>query len=169
MSGAGGRSGSGLFRLAVVLKGADGVVQLLGALVLIAVPPSLITGAANAVITRDLLGDHNGTLAHHLSRAAADFADGSTRTFAICYLLLHAVVKLGLVVALWREVVAAFPVACVVLLAFVAYEVARAVRTGSVGLAVFGALDLLVVALVWREFRRLRRAAPAPAGPAVGG
>ncbi|MCG8914925.1 DUF2127 domain-containing protein [Actinokineospora sp. PR83] len=155
-----------LFRLAVVVKGADGVLQLLGALVLLLVPPALITGVANAVITRDLLGDQRGMLAHHLSRAAADFAEGGTRGFAIWYLLLHGVVKIGLVVALSRRVVTAFPVACVVLLALVGYEVLRAVRTDSIALAAFAAVDLLVVAAVWREFRRLRREVSEP--PAVG-
>ncbi|WP_424184534.1 DUF2127 domain-containing protein [Actinokineospora sp. G85] len=145
------------FRLALVVKGADGGLQLLGALVLVAVPPSLISGVANAVTTRDLLGDHNGTLAHHLSKAAAEFADSGTRTFAIWYLLLHGVVKLGLVAALSRRVVGAFPVAVVVMAAFVAYEVVRAVRTGSVGLAVLAVLDVVVIGLVWRELTKLRR------------
>ena len=155
-----------LFRLAVIVKGADGVLQLLGALVLTVIPPSLITGTANAVITRDLLGDQNGLLAHHLSRAAADFANGSTRTFAVWYLLLHGLVKICLVIALSRKVVAAFPVACVVLLSFVGYEVLRAVRTDSIALAAFAAVDLVIIALVWREFRRLRRdvSDPVPTG-----
>ncbi|WP_156753368.1 DUF2127 domain-containing protein [Actinokineospora pegani] len=145
------------FRLALVIKGADGGVQLLGALVLVAVPPALIGGVANAVITRDLLGDHNGTLAHRLSEAAAEFADGGTRTFAIWYLLLHGIVKLGLVAALSRRVAGAFPVAVVVMVAFVVYEAVRAARTGSVGLAVLAALDVVVIGLVWREFTKLRR------------
>ncbi|SDD89170.1 hypothetical protein [Actinokineospora iranica] len=59
-----------LFRLTMLVKGADGAPQVLGAAVLGVVPPPVVTGVADAVITRDLACDHNGTLALHLSRAA---------------------------------------------------------------------------------------------------
>jgi uncharacterized membrane protein len=57
-------------------------------------------------------------------RFAAGEADltGSGRTFAVVYLVLHGLVKLGLVVALLREVRPAYPVAVGVLAAFVLYE-----------------------------------------------
>jgi uncharacterized membrane protein len=144
-----------LFRVAIAIKGIDGGLQLIGALALIIVPPTVITGWANAIITRDLLGDPNGTLAGHLEKAAADFA-GGTRTFAIVYLLAHAVIKLGLVWALVKRVRAAFPVAVVVLAAFVVYEVWRAVHTHSITLPIFAALDVVIIVLIIREYRQLR-------------
>jgi uncharacterized membrane protein len=146
-----------LFDVAVTVKGVDGAVQVVGAVVLAIVPPSAITGLANAVITRDLLGDQEGTLARHLSKAAHDFADGSTRTFAIIYLLLHGLIKLGLVVALLRKLMPAYPVAAVVLAGFVVYELYRAVRTGSIALPIFAGIDVVIIVLVLREYRQLRR------------
>ncbi|GLZ41617.1 DUF2127 domain-containing protein [Actinokineospora sp. NBRC 105648] len=150
-------AGTGVwFRLAVLLKGADGVLQVLTAFLLLVVPPSVITGVANAVITRDLVGDHDGTLAHHLSRAAQDFADGGgTRTFAIVFLLLHGLVKIGLVTALLKRIRPMYPVAAVVLGLFVGYEVYRAIRTGSIGLPVFAAIDVVIIVMIVREYRRL--------------
>ncbi|WP_051386250.1 DUF2127 domain-containing protein [Actinokineospora inagensis] len=147
---------SPLFRLAMLLKGADGVLQLLGGLLLAVVPTTVISGLANAVITRDMLGDPNGTLAHHLSRAVRDFGNSGTRVFAIVYLLLHGVVKLGLVLAMVRKIKPAYPVAVLVLAAFVVYEVYRAVHTGSIALPFFAAMDVLVIILVIREYRHLR-------------
>jgi uncharacterized membrane protein len=81
-----------LFRIAIVLKGLDGGVQVIGALVLALIPPSKISGWAHSIVTRDLLGDQNGTLATHLTKAAADFTGGDTRVFAIVYLLAHGLV-----------------------------------------------------------------------------
>jgi uncharacterized membrane protein len=52
----------------------------------------------------------------------------------------------------------AYPVAVVVLGAFVVYEVYRATQTGSVLLPFLAALDIVVIALVIREYRVLRRA-----------
>lgn len=144
------------FRLLMVLKGADGAVQVLGALLLAVVPPSVVTGLANAVITRDLVGDVNGTLAHHLSKAAQHFAEGGTRVFAIGFLLAHGVVKLGLVAAMLRRKLAAFPIAIVVLAVFIVFEITRAARTGSIALPVFAAFDLVVLVMVIREFARLQ-------------
>jgi uncharacterized membrane protein len=163
-----------LFRIAVILKGIDGGVQLLGGLLLIVVPPAAITGLANAIITRDLLGDPNGTLAQHLQTAAGNFAgggDGGTRLFAIVYLLAHGVIKLALVWALLRKILVAFPIGVVVLTGFVVYEVWRAVHTHSIALPIFAALDVVIIVLVIREYFKLRRerAGAATAGePAEG-
>jgi uncharacterized membrane protein len=49
----------------------------------------------------------------------------------------------------------------VVLGLFVVYELYRATRTGSVLLPAFAALDLLIIALIIREYLRLRRGAVA--------
>ena len=76
--------------------------------------------------------------------------------FAVLYLTLHGVVKLGLVVALLREVLPAYPVAVAVLAVFAVYEAYRAAHTGSVTLWVAAALDLAIALLVVREYRRLR-------------
>lgn len=147
-----------MFDIAVAVKGIDGAVQLVGALVLALIPPAAIEGVVHAVVTRDLLGDPDGFLARHLSLAAHDFVDGSTRTFAIVYLLLHGVVKLILVVALYRKLVRVYPVAVLVLGAFVVYELLRASHTHSVLLVVFAVLDMVIIVLVLREYRELRRA-----------
>lgn len=156
-SGREARTTDRLFRIAITIKGIDGGLQLVGALLLIVIPPTVISGFANTIITRDLLGDPNGTLANHLETAANRFVNGDTRTFAIVYLLAHAVIKLGLVWALLKRVGPAFPVAMVVLAAFVVYEVWRAVHTHSIALPIFAAVDVVIIVLIFREYRQLRR------------
>lgn len=143
------------FRLVLLLKGADSLVQALGALVLVVVPPAVLAGRANAVVTRDLVGDGDGGWAHSLSRAARELADGDPRAFAVLYLLGHGLVKLVLVVAMLRRVVAAYPVAILVLGACLVFEVVRATRTGSMGLVALSAFDAVVLALVVHQFRGL--------------
>jgi uncharacterized membrane protein len=146
-----------LFRVAIAIKGLDGLGQLVLGIVLIFIPPTVITGLANDVVTRDLLGDPGGTLSTHLQTAAHNFADGGSRAFAIGYLLLHAVIKLGLVAALLRKIMPLYPVAVVVLGAFVVYELYRAVRTHSIALPIFAAIDIVIIILVVREYLQLRR------------
>jgi len=145
-----------LFRIAMFVKGLDGAVELIGAIVLLLVPATLVNQLVADVISRDLVGSPDGFLARHLVAGTAEFASGN-RTFVILYLGLHGIVKLALVVALLRRWMPAYPVAAVVLSVFVAYELYRAVRTGSVVLPVLAAVDILIIILVVREYLLLRR------------
>ncbi|WP_433287981.1 DUF2127 domain-containing protein [Pseudonocardia sp. CA-142604] len=145
-----------LFRLAMFIKGLDGAIELIGAIVLLLVPATLVNHLVADVISRDLVGSPDGFLARHLVAGTAEFASGN-RTFVILYLGLHGVVKLGLVVALLRRWMPAYPVAAVVLSVFVAYELYRAVRTGSVVLPLLAAVDILIIIMVVREYMLLRR------------
>lgn len=149
-----------LFRLAVLAKGLDGAVELVAAVVLLALSAAEVPRLVADVVTRDLLGPPDGTLARHFVAGTAEFASGN-RTFVVVYLALHGLIKLALVVALltrWRP---AYPAAMVVLGLFVAYELARAVSTGSIVLPFLAVFDLAILVLVWREYRLLTRR-PAP-------
>ena len=152
-----------LFRLAVLFKGLDGAVEAVAAVVLLLLPGQDVPRLVADVVMRDLLGPPDGTLARHVVAGTAEFASGD-RGFVVAYLALHGAVKLALAVALLRRWRPAYPAAAVVLGAFVGYEVYRAVRTGSVLLPFLAALDVAVIVLVWREYRRLP-ARPVSPGP----
>jgi uncharacterized membrane protein len=147
------------FKAALLLKGLDGAAELVAAVALLLVPAAAVDRLVAVVVSRDLLGPPDGFLARHLMAGTAEFAAGN-RTFVLVYLGLHGVVKIGLVAALlsrWRP---AYPVAAAVLGVFVAYEVLRAVRTGSVVLPFLAALDVVIIVLVLREYRMLRAISP---------
>jgi uncharacterized membrane protein len=152
----GARRTERLFRLAMFVKGLDGAIELVGAVVLLLVPAALVSQLVADVISRDLLGSPDGFLARHLVAGTAEFASGS-RTFVVLYLALHGVVKLALVVALLRRWLPAYPVAAVVLSVFVGYELYRAVNMGSVVLPALAVVDILIIVMVIREYRLLRR------------
>jgi uncharacterized membrane protein len=148
-----------LFRIAMIVKGVDGAAELIGAITLLLVSGGTIQTLINDVVSRDLLGPPDGSLARHFVSGTAEFASGN-RTFAVVYLGLHGIVKLLLVVALLRKIRPVYPVAVVVLGLFVAYEIYRATQTGSVLLPFLAALDVAIIVLVIREYRSL------PATPA---
>ena len=148
-----------LFRIALLVKAVDGAAELVGALVLLTVPGAALASLVNDVVARDLLGPPDGSLARHFEAGTAEFVSGS-RTFAVLYLALHGIVKLALVVALLRRWQPAYPVAALVLGVFVAYELYRATRTGSVLLPLLAALDLAIIWLIVREYRLLRASRP---------
>ncbi|MDQ3762981.1 MAG: DUF2127 domain-containing protein [Actinomycetota bacterium] len=156
MSGRGARRTEHLFRVAMGIKGLDGAGELVGAVGLLLLPGASMHRLVADVVSRDVLGPPDGSLARHFVAGTAEFASGS-RTFVAVYLGLHGVVKLALVAALLRRWLPAYPVAMIVLGMFVVYEVFRAAHTGSVVLFFFALLDLLIIVMVGREYWLLRR------------
>lgn len=145
-----------LFRIAMAVKGIDGAIELIGGVLLLLVSQTEVQKVITVVVTHDLLGPPDGSLSRHFVAGTAEFASGD-RTFAVLYLLLHGAIKVALVLALLRHWLPAYPVAVVVLGAFVVYEIYRATQTGSVLLPLLAVLDILVIALVIREYLALRR------------
>lgn len=143
-----------LFRIALLLKGIDGAIELIGAIVLLIIPTGSVQTLINDVLSHDLLGPPDGSLAKHFVSGTAEFASGN-RTFAVVYLGLHGIVKLALVAAMLRRIRPAYPVAAVVLGLFVIYEIYRATQTGSVLLPFLAALDVAIIVLIIREYRAL--------------
>ncbi|MEB3369358.1 DUF2127 domain-containing protein [Saccharopolyspora mangrovi] len=146
-----------LFRVAVWIKGLDAVGQLAGGVLLIFFPPAALTRIAHGVVTRDLLGPPTGALAGHFEEALHHLADGSARTFVIGYLLVHGLIKLGLVVALLRKEIRWYPVAIAALGLFVLFELVRGVQTHSLVLPLLTVLDIAIIVMVIKEYRELRR------------
>ncbi|GAA0926342.1 DUF2127 domain-containing protein [Pseudonocardia zijingensis] len=144
------------FKIALVLKGLDGAVELVAAAVLLLVPAAALNQLVAEIVSHDLVGPPDGFLARHLVAGTAEFASGN-RTFVLVYLALHGILKVGLVVALLTRYRPAYPVAVVVLAVLIAFEVTRAVRTGSAVLPFAAALDILILVLVVREYRAMGR------------
>lgn len=144
------------FQIALLVKGIDGAAELIGALTLLLVSDATVQRLVADVLSRDLLGPPDGSLARHFVSGTAEFASGS-RTFVVIYLGLHGVVKLALVAALLRKWLPAYLVALVVFGAFVVYELYRATRNGSLLLPFLAAVDGAVIVMIVLEYRRLRR------------
>jgi uncharacterized membrane protein len=144
-----------LFRIALLVKAIDGAVELIAAVVLLLISGATVHRLIDDVLSHDLLGPPDGSLARHFVAGTAEFASGN-RTFAVVYLGLHGVVKLALVAALLRKWMPAYPVAVVVLGLFVVYEIYRATQTGSVLLPVLAAVDIAIIVMIVREYRLLR-------------
>jgi uncharacterized membrane protein len=152
-----------LLRAALLLKGLDGAVELLAGAALALVGPRELGELTRRVVAHHLLGSPRGALAERVTAGEAAL-HGGDRTFAVVYLTAHGLLKLGLVVALLREMLPAYPVAIGVLTVFIGYEAYRAARTGSSALWAAAALDLAITVLVVREYRHLTAGRPPPRG-----
>jgi uncharacterized membrane protein len=144
------------FGAGVVLKGLDGVAELLGGLLLLLVDPALVHRFAVGLAQPELPADPKDVIAVHLLHAA-DTLTGSTAYYAALYLLAHGAVKAVLVAALLKNKLWAYPWMIAVLLVFIAYQLYQFAVTPTAPLAILTIFDILVVVLTWHEYGRQRR------------
>ena len=144
------------FVVGIVLKGLDGVLEVVGGLLLLVVSPATIDALARALTQHELSQDPHDLLATHLLHYTGTLTGSSVR-FAAVYLLAHGVVKIVLVTALLRNQLWAYPWTIAFLLAFIGYQLYRMTFAPSIGLAGLTIFDAVVTWLTWREYQRHRK------------
>src|ERR1700676_1796388 len=147
-----------IFVFSVLLKGADALIECISGFVLAFVSKSAITRLVNTLTQEELIEDPHDFIATHLLSLAQNFTV-STQHFYAFYLFSHGVIKVFLVIGLLRNKLWAYPVSLVVLGLFIIYQQYRFSYTHSVGLLVLTGFDVVVMGLVWHEFRVIRRIA----------
>lgn len=146
------------FAIGIVAKGLDGLLELVGGILLLFSTPGTIQHLVSLLTQEELSEDPRDFIATRLVAGSAGIT-GSTLVFAAAYLFVHGLVKVVLVVALLRDKRWAYPWMIAVLLAFIAYQVFEIVVHPTVGLVALTVFDVLVVVLTWHEYRKLRSAA----------
>lgn len=145
-----------LFAIGVIGKGIDGILEIAGGVMLSMLNPARINAVVRALTQHELSEDPHDLLAQWLTHSVHAL-HGDTQLFAAIFLLWHGAIKVGLVWGLLRRHWWAYPVAIAAFAAFVAYQLYRYTHTGSIWLIALSCLDLLVIALTWLEYRRLKR------------
>ena len=146
-----------LFDLGVVIKGIDGALELAGGVLLLLVKP-LTVNAMIVFLTAHEISEDPADLVANLLRNSVRHLSLNTTLFAGVYLLAHGLVKLFLVVGLLRGRRWAYPAALWFLAAFVLYQCYRILLTQSLPLTALTAFDLVVMSLIWREYRFRKQA-----------
>jgi uncharacterized membrane protein len=145
-----------LFDATVYVKGIDGVLQIIGGIILLTVSNARVTGILGFLTTHELSRNPRDIVARAIASAAASLSADSQFLGAL-YLLLHGVVKVALVVALLKRLLWAYPAALVVFALFLVYQVDRYTHGHSILMLALCVLDVLVIAMTAIEYQRLRR------------
>jgi uncharacterized membrane protein len=148
-----------LFEIGIILKGFDGIAELVGGLLLLFVTPADIHHLVATLTQGELSEDPNDVVARYLLRTANGLT-GNAVIFGAVYLLVHGAVKVMLVIALLLNKLWAYPSMITVLLIFIGYQLYRIALDPSAGLIALTVFDALIVVLTWREYRRQRRTRP---------
>jgi uncharacterized membrane protein len=140
------------FDAVVLLKGLNGVLELISGFALIFISNAAILVWARIITRNEISEDAHDFVANALLRWAENFGRDS-RLFVASYLLFHGAAKVSFATMLMRGVSWAYPAAIAFFGAFVAYAAYRLSMGWSLPLAGFILLDVLTIWLVWREWR----------------
>jgi len=152
------------FQIGVILKGIDGLLEIAGGVMLLFNSQPAIRHFVRFLTHDELVEEPHDFFANLLVKIAQHLSL-HTQHFAGIYLLVHGLIKAGLVIGLLRRVAWSYPAAILFLLLFIVYQVYRVFHHFSITLVVLSAFDLLIVALIWREWRSARNAMTENAEP----
>lgn len=144
-----------LFLTGVVIKAIDGVLEVIGGVLLVVTSSERIHHIVRLLTRQELSEDPGDLIANYLLRATHHLSL-ATKNFAAAYLLVHGIIKIGLVAGLLLRRHRAYPAAIVAFFLFVIYQLYRYTDTGSPNLLALSALDVFVIILTRLEYRRLK-------------
>lgn len=145
-----------MFVIGVVVKGINGAFEILGGILLLVIRTEAINKTLVYLTQGELIEDPNDFLANAILHLSHNLSI-STKMFGAIYLLSHGVIKIGLVIALLKKKLWAYPASILFLIVFIIYQIYRLAVGYSVGMVLLTILDLIIVILIWREYGIVRR------------
>ncbi len=141
------------FDLALLLKAVNGGLEILGAILILAVPPSLVLRIAAFLTGGELTQDPDDPIATAI-QSAAHVLTVNAHYFVALYLVLHGAIKLLLVIGIFAKKRIAYPLFIGALAIFGTYEAYRGFVRHEILLQVLAVFDFTLLILTAYEYRR---------------
>ncbi|HWB34180.1 MAG TPA: DUF2127 domain-containing protein [Candidatus Paceibacterota bacterium] len=139
------------FEISVWLKGLISLAEVIAGILVIAVSPANLASWIISASQDELLEEPGSFIASHVLALGHQFAATSGVIIAV-YLLSRGIIKLGLVAALLRGWLWAYPTSLVILGLFIIYQSYEFALGHSPIIAAITVFDLVVVYFIWREY-----------------
>ncbi len=149
-----------LFRVGIFLKGTLSLVEIFAGTAILFITPLSIGNFIIAMSQNELAEEPGSFLASHALPLAQQFSL-TPQAFIAIYLLSRGLIKLGLVVALLKNKLWAYPAALIVLGLFMLYQIYSIIIGHSAFLIVITLFDFVILWLIWHEYRVMRTKAGA--------
>jgi uncharacterized membrane protein len=144
------------FQASITLKGLDGLLEIVGGVLLLGANPARVNNWVAALMQHALSRNPHDFLAAHLLSMAHQF-NAEAQYFGFLYLVSHGLAKVILVVALWLNRIWAYPAMIVLLFLFILYQLYRMTFAPSWWLIWLTVFDGIVIWLTWEEFKKQKR------------
>jgi len=143
------------YEIGILLKGIDGVLELVGAAALLFIPVRYFQRFSQWIADLEAGSSHHGFISTHIAHFGHSLAEGN-HVFAILFLFTHGLVKVVLVACLLRNKLWAYPFGLVALTLFLGYQLYEMVIHPTFGMGFLTVLDIVIIWLVWREWRQVK-------------
>lgn len=143
------------FEVTLLIKGIDSLLEIVGGFLMIYLNPGRMNRLVSFLTRHELSEDPKDRIANFLLLFGHAFSI-STQSFGIIYLFSHGLIKLLLVLLLWKKKLWAYPLTIVSLLLFIAYQIYRYTFSHSVFLILLTAFDILMSVLTYKEYKRMK-------------
>lgn len=145
-----------IFEISIFIKAINAILEMLaGILVWFTSKAILVTFILN-LLQHELSDDPKDFVAAFIVNSAEALSVGSQYFFG-AYLFLHGIVKIFLIVNLYKKKLWAYPASIVIFSILIVYELYRLYFTYSLWILTFTLLDVLVVLLTIHEYRVLKK------------
>ena len=144
------------FYISLYIKAADGVVQLIGGVILLFLRPAQIDSHLQFLTAHSIDNDRDDVIYRSLSNYLHHLTGGTLR-FAAIYLIADALIKLVLINEVFHKRYWAYIALIIVLSLLVMYQTYRITFTHSIPLTALTLFDVLVIYLSAKEYLRHQR------------
>jgi len=144
------------FEVGIWFKGIDGVLELIGGVLLLCTAPDTVNHFIVDLTERELRQDPGDFICNTLRHAGDHFSD-KTRFWGSAYLLSHGAIKVFLATGIILGKLWAYPTAMIIIGGFILFQSGRLTVHFSWPLLAATVIDIVIVLLVWREYHRDKR------------
>ena len=143
-----------LFDYGIIVKGIDGIAELIGAVLLAVISADQLNHWVAFITQRELRVDPTDIVANYLIRTGFHITAAS-EWFGMLYLAIHGIVKVLVVVLLLRQKIWAYPMAIVIFILFIIFQIVSLINSPGWGIGFITVFDVAIVYLTWLEYRRV--------------
>lgn len=140
------------FDVGVILKGIDGILEVIGGILLFFIKPQTIDNIVRVLTQHELSEDPRDLIANYLFNTAQHLSI-SSKYFGLYYLFSHGIVKIIIVSGLLLNKLWAYKLGLIFLIFSIFYQTYRFMLNGSIGMLLLTLFDIVVIWLVWKEYR----------------
>ncbi len=143
------------FRASILIKGFDSAVEIIIGAVLMFITAGGLYNFVTNLFSNEIAVDPRDFVATHIISWVSSITP-DVKIFIAIYFLSHGLIKLGLLIGLWKEKVKLYPIAIGVFVLFIIYQAYKYIIQPSGWLIYLTVLDLIFIGLAILEYRHLK-------------
>lgn len=143
------------FKVGLILKGLFALSEIFGGIVLIFLNPDRMNRLIDSISKNELYEDPQDLLMNYMVTYGHAFSI-SAQQFAVSYLLSHGIIKLVVILLLWKKKIWAYPLSIMLFIGFIFYQLIRYMSSHSIMLLILTVFDSIMIVLAVLEYKRIR-------------